>query len=127
MLLIDNIYANNDNVTVTQAANIPKSPDPLQSGWINIVPIVLIFVVFYFLLIRPQEKRRKEHEQFISTLKKGEQVVTNSGIYGMVVSIDENNNTVILEVAPEIKIKILKTAVADIISRKEMQKDKASK
>jgi preprotein translocase subunit YajC len=60
----------------------------------SFVPLILIFLVFYFLLIRPQQKKAKEHQATLSALKKGNKVFTNSGIYGVVASIDDKENLV---------------------------------
>ena len=79
---------------------------------IGFLPIVLIFGVFYLLLIRPQQKKAKEHRALIDALKKGDQVVTAAGIYGKVISVDES--IVTLEIAPGINIKIGKGYIASL-------------
>ncbi len=73
------------------------------------VPFILIFVVFYFLLIRPQQKKQKELGDMISNLKKGDKVITSGGIYGEVENIKEH--TFVLKVADKVKIEVLKTAI----------------
>ena len=78
----------------------------------SIVPLVLIFVVFYFLLIRPQQKRAKEHKNMIDTLKKGEKIVTSGGIYGVIESV--GTNTVTVKIGENVKIKLGKTYVASL-------------
>lgn len=89
----------------------------------NLVPWMLVFLVFYFLVFRSQEKKRKEREQRItSMLKKGEQIITTSGIYGTVVSVDDKTLTLIIEIAPNTKIRIMRTAVADVISKKQQNR-----
>ncbi len=84
--------------------------------------MVLIFVVFYFLLIRPQEKKRKAQEQLVSTVKPGEEVLLHSGIYGKVVKVNENDGSLLLQVSKDTDIKVLQSAIADIISRKTAAK-----
>lgn len=74
-----------------------------------------IFLVFWFLVLRPQSKRQKEHTAFISTLKVGTRVVTASGIFGRIAAIDEK--TVDLEVAPKTVIKVLRSQVAGLEGR----------
>lgn len=111
----------NNNITVVDQA-IDDTKTTIHWEWINIIPLVLVFTVVYFLLIRPQEKKRKEHEQLIRTVKKGEQVITTSGIYASIVSIDESTDIITLEIAPGTKIKILRAAIADVISRKPASK-----
>ena len=80
------------------------------------VPIILIFVIFYFLLIRPQQKRQKEHQGMVEALKKGDQVVTAGGIHGTVTSVAENIATV--EIAQNIKIKVTKSSIA-VVKRED--------
>lgn len=83
-------------------------------GWAGIVPMVLMFVIFYFLLIRPQQKKAKEHTELLKTLKRGDKVVTNGGIVGVVVSVKEKFVTVRSE---DSKFEMLRTAVAEITER----------
>lgn len=82
-----------------------------QPGFIEMmIPFIFIFVVFYFLILRPQGKRQKEHQNFLSSLRRGDEVVTNSGILGVVEELTEQFVT--LEVARGVKIKMLRTQVA---------------
>lgn len=100
-------------------STLPQAPESLQTGWTSLVPMVLIFVVFYFLLIRPQDKKRRAQEELVGGVKKGEEVLTNSGIYGTVTKINDSDGTIELTIAKDIAIKILKSAIEDIVSRKE--------
>ena len=83
------------------------------------LPWILIFVVFYFLLIRPQQKRQKEHRMLLESLRKGDRVVTSSGMFGTIVGIDDKENTVVLRVSENVKIEFLKTSIAGRISKGE--------
>jgi preprotein translocase subunit YajC len=83
-----------------------------QSAIMNLVPLVFMFGIFYFLLIRPQQKKAKEHRALIEALKKGDQVITAAGIHGKITSVDEN--IVTLEIAPGINIKIGKGFIANL-------------
>jgi len=76
----------------------------------SIAPLIILFVIFYFLLIRPQQKRAKEHKQMISAIQKGDQVVTTGGMHGRVDLIDED--TVSVEVAEGVKVKVSKEAIS---------------
>jgi len=78
--------------------------------WLNLVPYALIFVVIYFLMIRPASKQRREHQTFMHALKKDDEVITNGGVYGRVSSIEEN--IVTLEIADKVKIRILKDRIS---------------
>lgn len=109
---------NNNNIALTETSDVPNiESSPMQSVT-SLLPILLIFMVFYFLLIRPQEKKRREQEKLISTVKKGEEVLTHSGIYGVVTRVTESSDVVEINIAKDVDIKILKSSIADIISRK---------
>ncbi|HET6554280.1 MAG TPA: preprotein translocase subunit YajC [Dyella sp.] len=79
------------------------------------LPLILLFVVFYFLMIRPQMKRQKEHRNMVSALSKGDEVVTNGGIAGKVEEVGESFITV--EIAPNVKIKLQKGAVQQVLPK----------
>ncbi|HXH04543.1 MAG TPA: preprotein translocase subunit YajC [Candidatus Competibacteraceae bacterium] len=76
---------------------------------------ILLIVVFYFLLIRPQTKRAKEHKQMVEALKKGDEVVTGGGLLGRVVEIGEN--FILLEVADNVQLKVQKQAVSSLMPK----------
>ena len=82
-----------------------------QSALMNLVPLIFMFAIFYFLLIRPQQKKAKEHRGMLDTLKKGDAVVTAGGIHGKVVAIEEG--VVTLEVATGVNIKVNKGHIAN--------------
>ncbi len=81
----------------------------------TILPLVLIFVVFYFLLIRPQTKRAKEHREMVAKLAVGDEVVTNGGILGRIGEVGENFVT--LEVASQIAIRVQKIQIAQLMPK----------
>jgi preprotein translocase subunit YajC len=85
-----------------------SSPNPI----LTFLPFVLMIVVVWFLLIRPQRKRAKEHTTMLGSLQKGDKVVTNSGMLGTIVGISEGDNVVVLKVGDDTKIEFLKTAIA---------------
>jgi preprotein translocase subunit YajC len=87
---------------------MPAQPSTLEM----LLPFVFIFVIFYFLIIRPQGKRLKEHEKFVSDLKRGDAIVTNSGILGTIDGLAEQ--VVTLEIANGVKIKLLKKQIAGL-------------
>ena len=80
--------------------------------WTSFVPLILLMVVFYFLLIRPQQKKAKAHSQMLGKIKSGDKVLCGGGIIGMVVSVKDKTVTV---KTADTKIEILKSAVSDII------------
>ncbi len=91
----------------------PAAGDP--SGFASLVPLILIFVIFYFLLLRPQIKRAKEHKQMVGSLTKGDEVVTSGGLLGRIVKVDDN--FVSLEVADGVRVKVQKSAVTSLMPK----------
>ena len=77
---------------------------------VNLFPIIAIFVIFYFLLIRPQKSKEKEHNKMLSNLNKNDELVTSGGIHGTIVNIKDK--TVILRIDDNVKIEIEKNCVA---------------
>ncbi len=87
-----------------------------------LIPLVFFFLIFYFLLIRPQQKRIKSHREFLSKLKKGDEVITSSGIYGKVIGISDR--TVLLEIDKEVKIKIAKSHIEGYSTEEKKEEKK---
>ena len=85
------------------------------SGLMSFLPLIVIFAVFYFMLIRPQMKRSKEHKQLVSQLSKGDEVVTNGGILGRITDVSESFITV--EVADGVQIKLQRQAVTTVMPK----------
>ena len=80
----------------------------------NIILFGSIILIFYFMIIRPQQKRTKERQKLIESMKKGDKVITSGGMYGTVAGLDEK--TVLVEIADKIKVKLDRSAIATIIS-----------
>jgi preprotein translocase subunit YajC len=83
--------------------------------FMQIAPLLLIFVVFYFLLIRPQQKRAKEHEAKLQAVQKNDEVVTGGGLMGKVTKVADDH--VEVEIAPNVRVKALKSMLSDVKSR----------
>ena len=110
-----------------------------QSSLMSFLPLILIFVVMYFLMIRPQQKRQKEHQTMLSAIQKGDEVQTNGGILGKVTGIDTEKNILIVEIAPQVRVKVGRGFVARVLTGKaaetapaaekdkDKEKDKAEK
>lgn len=77
-----------------------------------VLPFVLIFVLFYFILLRPQQQRQRRHTQMLSALKKGDHVVTNGGMIGTVVALTKD--VVTLQVAEKVRIKVLRDSITEV-------------
>ena len=84
----------------------PQSASPIM----NFVPLILIFVIFYFMLIRPQRQKEKEHQKTLSNLAKNDEVVTSSGIHGTIVNVKEK--TITLRIDDNVKIELERNCVA---------------
>jgi preprotein translocase subunit YajC len=81
------------------------------------LPLILIFAVFYFLIIRPQQKRDKERKKMLSELKEGSRILTIGGIYGRILSIKDD--VIVLDVGEKIKLKVTRSAIGSILSDEE--------
>ena len=79
----------------------------------SLLPMILIFVVFYFLLIRPQQKRAKEHKAMVETLKRGDKVVTSGGIVAKVSKIIDDNE-VEVEIASDVKVRVIRSTISQV-------------
>lgn len=86
---------------------------------IDFLPLIVLFAVFYFLLIRPQTKRVKEHKQMIDSLAKGDEVVTNGGLLGKIIELGDN--FVIIEIAQDVQVKVQRPAIAAIMPKGTMK------
>jgi len=95
---------------IAQAAPATQS-DPLMS----FLPLVILFVVFYFLLIRPQQKKAKEHKTMVQNLSKGDEIVTQGGILGKVTDVSENILT--CKIAENVEVKVQSHAVATVLPK----------
>jgi preprotein translocase subunit YajC len=85
----------------------------------QMLPLVLLLVVFYFLLIRPQMKRAKEHKNMLGSLAKGDEVVTSGGVIGKVREIGEN--LLVVEIADKVEIRVQKAAITSVLPKGSMQ------
>jgi preprotein translocase subunit YajC len=88
---------------------------PPESSLMGFIPLILIFVLFYFLLIRPQAKRAKEHKQMVGALAKGDEVVTNGGVLGRITEVGDSFISV--EIAEGIVVKVQRNAIASLVPK----------
>jgi preprotein translocase subunit YajC len=93
------------------------APAPAGGGIAAFVPFIFIFVIMYFVLLRPQMKRQKDQQRLMTTLKTGDRVVTSAGIHGLISNVKET--TVIVKVADNVKIEMEKSAVTNILKSAE--------
>jgi preprotein translocase subunit YajC len=97
-----------------QAAAAPGGSDIL----VQMMPFVLIFIIMYFLLIRPQQKRVKAHQEMIKNVRRGDTVVLNSGMIGKVTKVIDDNEAEV-EIADNVKVKVVKSMIADVRNKTE--------
>lgn len=86
------------------------------------IPLILIFAIMYLLLIRPQQKKMKEHQKMVSALRRGDQVVTQGGLIGKVVKVRENNE-VEVEIADGVKVRVVQSTITQVLSKTEPAAD----
>lgn len=84
--------------------------DGAGSGLTSLIPILLMFVIFYFILIRPQQKQARKHQDFVRNLKPGDRVVTTGGLHGTVTGLTDS--TITLEIADKVRVKVTRSAVS---------------
>ena len=97
------------------AQTAPAAGGDMSSSLMSMLPLVLMFVVLYFVMIRPQMKRQKEHRAMIEALAKGDEVATAGGLVGRVTKLGENYLTV--ELAPGVEVQLQRTAVVQVLPK----------
>jgi preprotein translocase subunit YajC len=101
-------------ISTAYAQQAAAAADPM-GGFMQLLPIILMFVVLYFLMIRPQMKRAKEHKALIEALAKGDEVVTGGGVAGRITKVSDH--FISLEVADTIEIQVQKQAVTNVLPK----------
>ena len=87
-----------------------------QGALIQFLPLVLIFVVFYFLLIRPQQRKAKDHKTVLDALRRGDRVVTGGGIIGTVARV-ENPEEVTVDIADGVRVRVLRSTISSVLAK----------
>lgn len=101
-------------------ASSPAETAPSVGGFdpIQFLPMVLIFAVMYFLLIRPQQKKAKEHQSTIAGIRKGDRIITSGGIIGVVHKVDSDTE-VTVEIADNVNVRVLRATISSIVTKPE--------
>lgn len=86
--------------------------------FVSLMPLVLIFVVFYFLMIRPQQKKAKAHKEMLTNLRRGDRIVTGGGIVGRVSRV-EGEQELVVEIATDVKVRVMRATVSDLLNRSD--------
>ena len=100
------------------------SPAFAQSGGIvaggfGLLPIILVMVIFYLLLIRPQQKRAKQHKEMLAAIQRGDKIVTSGGLVGTIIKVTDDSDTIDVEIAKGVKGQVVRTMVADVKGKTE--------
>ncbi|PTN13188.1 preprotein translocase subunit YajC [Nitrosomonas aestuarii] len=96
-----------------------------EAGWANLILLIGIFVIFWLLLIRPQARRAKEHKQMVENLQRGDEVITNGGILGLILNVSESY--VVVEIAPSHEVIVLKSSVQTLLPKGTLKSIEPSK
>ena len=92
-----------------------------MNGLESFIPIILIFVIMYFLLIRPQQKKIKEHKNMVDNLRRGDQVLTQGGIIGKITKVKEGEE-IEVELAKDVKVSVIRSTIVNVLSKPEPAK-----
>ncbi|AUN29531.1 preprotein translocase subunit YajC [alpha proteobacterium AAP38] len=107
-------------ISTAYAQAAAGAPGGGMESLMSLAPLVLIFVVFYFLLIRPQQKKLKEHKAMLEALRRGDKVVTGGGIVGTIVKVADDEATV--EIAENVRVRVLRSTITTVLAKTEPAK-----
>ncbi|NQS97444.1 MAG: preprotein translocase subunit YajC [candidate division Zixibacteria bacterium] len=99
------------------AMTTPQGEGGAQGGGgiMTFLPWIAIILIFYFLLIRPQAKRQKQHQQMLRQLRKGDKIVTSGGVHGVIVGIKENSNVLTVKIADKVRVEVERSSITRVI------------
>ena len=90
-------------------------------GIVQFIPLILIFVIFYFFLIRPQQKRVKEHKAMVQSLKRGDEIITSGGIIGTIDRVMEDDRIEVV-IGENVKVQIIRSTITSLLKKEEVKK-----
>ena len=93
-----------------------------MQGFEQLIPLLLIFAIMYFLLIRPQQKKLKDHQAMVAALRRGDQVVTQGGIVGKVTRVKDDGNEIEVEIATGVVVRVVRSTIATVLNKTEPAK-----
>ncbi|MGB1265842.1 MAG: preprotein translocase subunit YajC [Nereida ignava] len=93
-----------------------------MEAFAQFIPLILIFAIMYFLLIRPQQKKVKEHAAMVDALRRGDQIVTQGGLIGKVTRVKEGENEAEVEVAEGVKLRVVQSTIVEVLNKTEPAK-----
>ncbi len=88
-----------------------------MDAFAQFIPIILILIIFYFLLIRPQQQKLKAHQKMVENLRRGDEVVTQGGLKGKVTKVKEGENEIEVELAKGMSVRVVQSTIADVINK----------
>ena len=94
-----------------------------MQGIESLIPLILIFAIMYFLLIRPQQKKMKEHQAMVAALRRGDRVITQGGILGKVTRVKEDDREIDVEIAQGVTVKVVRGTIAQVVTKTEPAAD----
>ena len=92
-----------------------------SSGFAQFIPLILIFVIFYFFLIRPQQKRVKDHKAMVESLKRGDEIITSGGIIGTIDRVMEDDRIEVI-IGDDVKVQIIRSTITSLLKKEEVKK-----
>ena len=93
----------------------------MSDGIVQFIPLILIFVIFYFFLIRPQQKRVKDHKAMVESLKRGDEIITSGGIIGIIDRVMEDDR-IEVNIGDNVKVQIIKSTITSLLKKEEVKK-----
>jgi preprotein translocase subunit YajC len=93
-----------------------------MQGIESLIPLLLIFGIMYFFLIRPQQKKLQEHQQMVEALRRGDQVVTQGGVVGKVTKVKDGSNEIEVEIASGVTVRVIRSTIATVMNKTEPAK-----
>ena len=90
-----------------------------MAGIEQFIPLILIFAIMYFLLIRPQQKKLKNHQAMVAALRRGDQVITQGGIMGKVTKVKDDDSEIEVEIAEGVKVRVIRSTIATVVNKTE--------
>ena len=116
-----------DSMLISTAYAQAAGGAPSNDFIVSLMPLVLIFAVFYFLMIRPQQQKMKQHREMVDNLKRGDQVVTGGGILGKVTKVEAGDHTVIVEIAPNVQVRVSRATITEVLGKPATNDNRAAR
>jgi preprotein translocase subunit YajC len=98
-----------------------QNKGPVMQGFSSLVPLILIFGIMYFLLIRPQQKKLKEHQAMVAALRRGDQIITQGGLIGKVTKVKDDKE-IEVEIATGVNVRVVRSTISTVINKTEPAK-----